>query len=151
MKGGREGCFVIATVLVIAACGDAGEGEACGDSAGGRSIACKSGLVCNYVMRPAACTKPIAQGELCLNEACAEGLVCNGALAPPACVPPGEAGKPCATNEDCRHELACRGFAEEDKKCGDYVPEEGACWRTGECAAGLVCERAQGIGVCRRE
>ncbi len=95
----------------------------------------KGDLACNVTFKGKVCSKKLAAGTQCQNEACQDGLFCDTAAG--KCAAKLGAGSPCTASTACSAGAACTPNASGKLSCGPLPSSGGLCLT--DCASGLFC------------
>ncbi len=105
----------------------------------------KGDLACNFTFKGSICSKKLALGAQCQNEACQDGLFCDYSTG--KCAKPYAAGSACKNGNECGISAACNPNASSKLVCGPLPGATQACLTS--CASGLYCDIGTASATCQ--
>ena len=105
----------------------------------------KGDLACNATFKGKVCTKKLAVGAQCQNEACQDGLFCD--IGTGKCAKTLTAGSACKAGTECGSGASCVPNGSGSLSCGPIPTASKSCLT--DCAVGLFCDIGAQNATCQ--
>lgn len=105
----------------------------------------KGDLACNITAKGKVCSKKLAVGATCQNEACQDGLFCDTSTG--KCTKTYASGSACKAGKECGPGASCVPNSSGKLSCGPMPKATESCLT--DCASGLYCDMGTQDAACQ--